>query len=103
MDQLQNGHRPLRVVGAVVAAGFVVLALGLWRVQVLRGSRYAASEQSQSIRLVRVPAVRGMILDRQRQPLVENRPSYDLNVYLDELRPSFVWHYTNLVLPAFRA
>lgn len=103
VDQLQNGHRPLRVVGAVVAAGLLVLALGLWRVQVLRSSRYAASEQSQSIRLVRVPAVRGMILDRNRLPLVENQPSYDLNVYLDELRPSFVWHYTNLVLPAFRA
>lgn len=103
VDQLRDGQRTLRVVGAVVAGGLLVLAAGLWRVQVLAGSRYVASEQSQSIRLVRVPAVRGKILDRNRQPLAENRPSYDLNVYLDELRPSFVWHYTNVVLPAFRA
>ncbi|MFN0069560.1 MAG: penicillin-binding transpeptidase domain-containing protein [Limisphaerales bacterium] len=103
VDQLRDGHRPLRVIGALVATGLFVLAAGLWRVQVLAGSRYVASEKSQSIRLVRVPAVRGKILDRNRQPLAENRPSYDLNVYLDELRPSFVWHYTNLVLPDFRA
>jgi penicillin-binding protein 2 len=103
VDQLRHRHRMLRLVGAAAALGFLVLVAGLWRVQVLRGQRYSANEQAQSVRLVRVPAVRGRILDRHGLPLAENRPSYDLNLYLDELRPAFVWHYTNLVLPQFRA
>ena len=31
----------------------------------------------------RVPAVRGRILDRNGTPLAENRPSYDVNLYLE--------------------
>jgi penicillin-binding protein 2 len=103
IDQLQKDDARLRVVAVVVLVGLLVLAGGLWRLQVMAAQRYARSEEAQSVRLVRVPAVRGKILDRNGIALAENRPSYDVNLYIEELRSSFVHEYTNQVLPNFRA
>ncbi|MCC7374793.1 MAG: hypothetical protein IT581_09060 [Verrucomicrobiales bacterium] len=103
IDQLQKDDARLRVVAVVVLIGLLVLAGGLWRLQVMAAQRYARSEEAQSVRLVRVPAVRGKILDRNGIALAENRPSYDVNLYVEELRSSFVREYTNQVLPNFRA
>ena len=102
VDQIQKDDGKLRVVVVVVFLGMVVLAGGLWRLQVMAAGRYARSEEAQSVRLVRVPAVRGKILDRNGFALAENRPSYDVNLYLEELRPSFFHEYTNRVLPEAR-
>ena len=38
---------------------------------------------------MRIPAVRGKILDRNGVTLAENRPTYNVSLYLDELRDSF--------------
>ena len=35
------------------------------------------------------PAVRGKILDRNGRVLAENRPRYNLSLYLDDLRKQF--------------
>ncbi|MGI8965046.1 MAG: penicillin-binding transpeptidase domain-containing protein, partial [Limisphaerales bacterium] len=48
-------------------------------------------------RTVRIPALRGKILDRNQLVLAENKPSYNINLYLEELRPSFTYEYTNSV------
>ena len=103
LDQLQKDDRRLRVLAILVLLGVVFLVAGLWRLQVMAAQRYARSEEAQSVRLVRVPAVRGKILDRNGIALAENRPSYDINLYVEELRPLFTHEYTNRVLPAFRA
>jgi penicillin-binding protein 2 len=103
VDQLRKDDARLRVLAMVVLAGMALLAAGLWRLQVLAARRYVRSEESQSVRLVRVPAARGRILDRNGIPLAENRPRYDVQLYLEELRPAFAYEYTNGVLPAFRA
>ncbi|MBX3745910.1 MAG: hypothetical protein KF833_11435 [Verrucomicrobiae bacterium] len=102
LEQLQRHDGRLRALAAVVLVGMVLLLAGLWRLQVLAAQRYARSEEAQSVRLVRVPAVRGKILDRNGSALAENRPSYDVNLYLEELRPSFTFEYTNRLLPDFR-
>ncbi len=102
IDQLQKDDRRLRALAVVVLVGMAVLGVGIWRLQVLGAQRYSQSEAAQSVRLVRVPAVRGKILDRNGIPLAENRPSFDVNLYLEELRSSFAYEYTNRVLPGYR-
>lgn len=102
LDQLQRHDGRLRVLAAIVLGGMVLLLAGLWRLQVLAAQRYTRSEEAQSVRLVRVPPVRGKILDRNGSALAENRPSYDVNLYLEELRPSFTFEYTNRLLPEYR-
>src|SRR5512143_92793 len=98
-DQLKKGDAHLRAVAAGVAIGLGVLLAGLWYVQVVSAKRYRADLQEQSLRIVRVPAIRGKILDRNGFALAENRPSYNVNLYLEEFRPSFRYEYTNRVLP----
>ncbi len=89
LDQINRGERPLRVVAVGVGLGLLVLAAGLWQVQVLSGAKYRQRQETQSFRTVRVPAIRGRILDRNRVPIADNQPRYRLDVYLDELVPQF--------------
>src|SRR5437867_13327227 len=88
-DQLKKNVPELRVLVWGVLVGMGVLFAGLWYVQVLSHRHYAENQRAQSFRTVRIPAIRGKILDRNNQPLAENQPSYNVSLYLDELRDQF--------------
>ncbi len=90
---LHPGDRPLRHVAAGVGAGLLVLLVGLWHVQVMSRHRYQQRQESQSYRTVRLPAMRGKILDREGREFAGNSPRYRLDLYLDELRPQFQEEY----------
>src|SRR2546427_5199688 len=92
-DQLRKNDRQLQVLAACVLSGLGLLLLGLWYVQVLSVKRYQTSQINQSFRTVRIPAIRGKIFDANGVALAENRPSYNVNLYLDELRPYFQAQY----------
>src|SRR6266567_1890022 len=85
-DQLKKDDPHLRWLVIVVLSGFVVLVAGLWWVQIVSARDYQANLEMQSFRTVRIPAVRGKILDRNGKVLAENRPSYNVSLYLEELR-----------------
>ena len=74
-DQLKRKDPQLRMVALVVLSGLTVLLAGLWWVQVVSTRDYQESLETQCFRTVRIPAVRGKILDRQGNVLAENRPS----------------------------
>src|SRR5688572_20882305 len=88
-DQLKKNDAQLRVVAWGVLGGMLVLMGGLWYVQVLSYRLYTENQKAQSYRTVRIPAIRGKILDANSQPLAENQPVYNINLYLDELRQLF--------------
>ncbi len=89
VDQLKRNDPPLRALSHVVLIGLLVLLVGLWWVQVVSARNYQARLETQSFRTVRVPAVRGKILDRNGIALAENRPSFSVGLYLEELRRAF--------------
>lgn len=86
----------LRVVAIVLLAGFCVLLAGLWYVQVFSSKKFSESLDDQAVRSVRIPAVRGRVLDRNGQPLAENRPTYNVELYLAELGKHFHAEYLRL-------
>ena len=88
-DQLKKDNPQLRAIAVLVLSGLGVLLAGLWWVQVVSARDYQANLETQSFRTVRIPAVRGKILDRNGITLAENRPTYNISLYLDELRNSF--------------
>src|SRR5947207_4653626 len=88
-DQLKKSDPHLRVITWGVLLGMGVLLAGLWFVQVFSHRHYAENQKAQSFRTVRIPAIRGKILDRGGQALAENQPSYNVSLYLDELRDQF--------------
>jgi penicillin-binding protein 2 len=94
-DQLRKSDRQLQVMAACILSGLGILLLGLWCVQVLCARRYQTTQINQSFRTVRIPAIRGRIFDANGVALAENRPSYNVNLYLDELRPYFQAAYSN--------
>ena len=88
-DQLKKDDPQLRAIAVSVLGGLSVLLAGLWWVQVVSARDYQANLETQSFRTVRIPAVRGRILDRNGIVLAENRPSYNVSLYLEELRHAF--------------
>lgn len=89
IDELKKNDPQLRLVALMLAGGLLVLLAGLWWVQVVSAREYQAHLETQAYRTIRVPAVRGKILDREGRVLAENRPRYNLSLYLDELRRQF--------------
>ena len=89
LDELKKNDPQLRLVAGMLAAGLFVLLAGLWWVQVVSARKYQGHLETQSYRTIRLPALRGKILDRDGRVLAENRPRYNLVLYLDDLRKQF--------------
>lgn len=101
-DQLKKNDPHLRVITWGVLLGVLTLLAGLWWVQIFSYRHYSENQKAQSFRTVRIPPVRGKILDRGGQILADNQPSFNLSLYLNELREQFLFQYTNSVLPGWR-
>lgn len=96
VDELKKNDPQLRLVAAMLAAGLVLLLAGLWWVQVVSAREYQSHLETQSYRSVRVPAVRGKILDCEGRVLAESQARYNLSLYLDDLRGQFDQAYRQL-------
>ena len=88
-DELKKNDPQLRLVAMVLTGGLFILLAGLWWVQVVSAREYKSHQETQSYRSVRIPAMRGKILDREGRVLAENRPRYNLSLYLDDLSKQF--------------
>jgi len=88
-DQLKKNDPHLRLLTLGVLLGMAILATGLWWVQIISYRHFTENQKAQSFRTVRIPAIRGKIVDRHGAALAENQPSYNVILYLDELREEF--------------
>ena len=76
----------LRSVTLLVMVVFVVLILRLWYLQIVKGPSYRVQSENNRIHLQAIPPFRGMIFDRHGDLLVDNRPSFDMNVIPEEIQ-----------------
>ena len=78
-----------RLIGVMycVVAAFAILVVRLFYLQIIEGHEYRRLSENNSIRLQSVDAPRGLILDRNGRLLVDNRPSFDLNIILKDAKP----------------
>jgi penicillin-binding protein 2 len=76
----------LRWFYAPVAIVFLVLAARLWQLQIIRGREYALQAERNRIRTLDVTAPRGAIMDRNREVLVDNRPSFNILLYREYMK-----------------
>ena len=72
-----GGGRILWMAG-FAALAFLVLLSRLYHLQILRGEEYKGRADENFVKELRVPADRGLVLDRGRKVLVDSRPSYDV-------------------------
>lgn len=73
-----------------VVLGLIVVSMGtlvskLWALQVQQRSGFEDIFRTQSIRRVRLPAVRGKIYDRNGEVLADSVPNYCIAIYTEEL------------------
>src|ERR1700683_2204740 len=79
---------PLRLTIVQYAVLFIVLLLayGLWRLQVMHSDEYALLAEKNRVRNVPILAPRGKILDREGRVIVDNYPSFSALLLRDSSR-----------------
>ena len=70
----------------IILAIFLVLAYGLWRLQVMQSDYYSLAAEKNRIRNIPVLAPRGKILDREGRIIVDNYPSFSALLLRDSSR-----------------
>jgi penicillin-binding protein 2 len=70
----------------VILGMFLILAYGLWKLQVMESGYYASAAEKNRIRNVPVLAPRGKILDREGRTIVDNYPSFSALLLRDSSR-----------------
>jgi len=70
----------------IILAIFLILAYGLWRLQVMQSDFYAGLAEKNRIRNVPILAPRGRILDREGRIIVDNYPSFTALLLRDSSR-----------------
>ncbi|MGC8486102.1 MAG: penicillin-binding protein 2 [Candidatus Baltobacteraceae bacterium] len=86
----QRFERPARRLAGFAAFAVLIFAVLIGRlidVQIVHGSEYRAQAEANQIRLIRVAAPRGLIVDRHGKVMVRSRPSFVV-----ALVPSLVKH-----------
>src|SRR6266581_6412356 len=76
----------LTAVQYFILAVFLVLAYGLWRLQVMQSDKYSLLAEMNRIRNVPILAPRGKILDREGRVIVDNYPSFSALLLRDSSR-----------------
>jgi penicillin-binding protein 2 len=76
----------LTAVQYIVLGMFLVLAYGLWRLEVVQSDFYANLAEKNRIRNVPILAPRGKILDREGRIIVDNYPSFTALLLRDSSR-----------------
>jgi penicillin-binding protein 2 len=78
-----------RITGVIMCAlaAFVVLFIRLIYLQVIMGDEYRRLSLNNSIRLQSIDPARGRLYDRNSDLLVDNRPSFDVNITLKDAEP----------------
>ncbi len=66
-----------RILYVLIAASTVLFVGRLWYLQVIKGSELREFSERNRIKEEKVPAPRGMVLDREGRVLVDNHPGFD--------------------------
>ncbi len=82
---------------AAIFAGiaFFMLAARLWQLQVKDVRRFKELSMNNSIRLIKSPAPRGIISDRNGEKIADNRPGFDLYLVPEDVKD---WDKTRQML-----
>ncbi len=76
----------LTAVQYIILVIFLILAYGLWRLQVVQSDFYASLAEKNRVRNVPILAPRGKILDREGRMIVDNYPSFTALLLRDSTR-----------------
>jgi len=79
-----NMQMRVRRAFALACTAFLLIVATLWYLQVVRGAHYRERSENNRLRAVFVPPPRGVILDRNGEVLVKNRPAFNVELVLED-------------------
>ncbi|HYE66783.1 MAG TPA: penicillin-binding protein 2 [Pyrinomonadaceae bacterium] len=85
-DDSQNLRLRLRLIQVLVLLLLAVLSVRLYVLQVVRGTYYAERAENQRVRLLPIPAPRGVIFDRNLKVLVDSSPIYNVILSREDIK-----------------
>jgi penicillin-binding protein 2 len=81
---VKSESEKILIVSYMVIAVFMLLIMRLWQLQILQGTEYRKLSEANRLRIIPIPAPRGIIFDRNGIPLVKNSPYYCASIILGE-------------------
>ncbi|HEX8176100.1 MAG TPA: penicillin-binding protein 2 [Pyrinomonadaceae bacterium] len=85
-DDSQNLRVRMRVMQILIVLLISVLGVRLYVLQMMKGTYYAERAENQRIRLLPIPAPRGVIFDRNGKILVDSRPIYNVILSREDVK-----------------
>ena len=75
-----------RIIGVSVCIifAFSILFLRFIYLQIIKGDEFRILSEKNAVRLTGIKAPRGLILDRNRKLLVDNRPAFNLKIMIED-------------------
>lgn len=78
--------RRIGIASFVLILVFVIFLFRLWQLQILEGDKYRLLSESNRLRIIKTPAPRGIIYDRNGNPLVKNIPFFSVAINPENLK-----------------
>lgn len=78
-------NKKINIAFYLVIFVFAIFLLRLWYLQIIKGSEYSNIDERNRIRVLNIPAPRGIIFDRNGKPLVKNILSFDVSMVREDL------------------
>ncbi len=75
----------MRLAYAIVSLVLAIFFSRLWQLQIVRGESYRQRSEHNRLREIAVEPPRGIIYDRHGEVLARNRPSFNIEVILDDV------------------
>ncbi|MDA8215341.1 MAG: penicillin-binding protein 2 [Nitrospiraceae bacterium] len=73
--------------GSYIITGILlILCFRLWQLQILDGDKYKRLSEDNRLRILKTPAPRGIIYDRNGMPLVKNIPFFSVSIITDDFK-----------------
>lgn len=85
-DDLRPVQRRTAILLVLCVAAFFALLARLWVLQVIQGERWQKLAESNRLRRLPLEAPRGDITDVRGEPIVSNRPAFQLLLFPEEIR-----------------
>src|SRR5947209_6689545 len=86
-DHVQNLTARIGTIQVLVFILLAGLGVRLYYLQMVKGDYYAERAENQRVRLIPIPAPRGAIFDRNGKLLVDSRPTYNVVMSNEVLKP----------------
>lgn len=87
---MKDESEKISIVTYIVIIALVLLIMRLWQLQILQGKEYRKYSEANRLRIITIPAPRGIISDRNGIPLVKNSPYYYASLISNEFDKSKV-------------